>query len=208
MQRKAILLLLLATAHCADAQKKDPNYYKRKTSVQPRFDLGGQRSGIAIGKSKKAIPEPLPPAPQTVGDFHKVGSRLPDIRLVDAKGKVVATHESIRNDANLFVMMFNPTCEHCEDMTRSIEENITLFQRSNIVLMAAAGMGPYLEYFDKNTNYTKYPKLQVGVDSAKFIDRTFNYETLPQINIYDKDRILIKSFSGLEKIDSLKPYIQ
>jgi thioredoxin-related protein len=122
--------------------------------------------------------------------------------------KEVITDARVKNDANLFVMMFNPTCEHCEDMTRALETNIGLFKNSKILLMAGPVMLPYLEYFDKTTHYTQFPSIMVGVDSAKFIDRTFNYEMLPQINIYDKDRKLIRTFSGIETIDSLKPYIQ
>ncbi len=190
------------------AQPKDKNYYKKGTSVTPQFDLGGQRTGLNFGKRKTAIKDLPPPLPQEVGDYHNIGAKMPPMRVVTEKGVVVATDESVKNDANLFVMMFNPTCEHCEEMAVALGQNIALFKASQIVLMAAPTMGPYLEFFANNTKHKNYPALKVGLDSAKFIDRTFNYIMLPQINIYDKERKLIKTFSGLETIDSLKPYIQ
>ncbi len=209
MQRKVILAFVLLWGFLAgNAQQKDNHTYKNTTTVTPSFDLGGNKTGLSFGKRKKAIPEPPAPLPQEVGDYHNIGSKMPALRVVTEKGKIVATADSVKNEANLFVMMFNPTCEHCEEMTVALEQNIALFKASQIVLIAAPMMGPYLEYFANTTKYTNYPALKVGLDSAKFIDRTFNYVTLPQINIYDKDRKLIKTFSGLETIDSLKPYIQ
>lgn len=182
MQRNAILALLLLSAVAAWAGKKEKKSSPTKSTA-----------------AKTAAADGV--------DYRVLGAPLPPVRLITAKGEVI-TNETIKNDANLFVMMFNPTCEHCEDMTRALEQNIGLFKQSNIVLLAAPGMGPYLEYFDKNTKYSQYPALKVGVDSAAFIEKTFNYEPLPQINVYDKDRKLIKWFSGISSIDKLQPYIQ
>ena len=132
---------------------------------------------------------------------------MPPLRVVYPK-KAVYTGESLKNDANLFVMMFNPTCEHCEDMALDLEKNIGLFRKSNIVLMAAPGMGPYLEFFENGTKIRNYPKILMGLDSADFITRTFTYEMLPQINVYSPERKLLRIFTGITSADSLKPYIQ
>jgi thiol-disulfide isomerase/thioredoxin len=207
MQRKAILALLLLSAASAGAQQKDTRTYRKETTVEPRVNLGAGTHGVSLSKGKKAIPEPLPPTNQLEADYKSVGSPMPPLRVVAPSGQVF-TDSSLKNEANLFVMMFNPTCEHCEDMTRALEKDIALFKSSALVLMATPNMGPYLEYFDKNTKYSQYPTIKVGLDSSKFIDHTFTYQSLPQINVYDKDRKLIKSFSGINTIDSLKPYIQ
>lgn len=180
MQRKAILALLLLCTLTAWADKRHKKSSPAKQEVAAAAD--------------------------TV-DYKKPGAPMPAIRLVTAEQNII-TDSSLRNDANLFVMLFNPTCEHCEDMTRALEKSIGLFRQSQIVLMAAPMMGPYLEYFDKNTNYTQFPSLITGIDSSDFIKRTFTYEMLPQINIYGKDRRLIRIFTGLSTVDSLKPYIQ
>lgn len=218
MQRKVILGLLLLCSVCVWAQeskkktkkKKKPNIVLTGTRVPGGVGVGVQ---IPVGPNKvgsdvKAPNRPAPAVnPNDRTDYHLVGAPMPSIWVVTATGDVI-TDTMLRNDANLFVMMFNPTCEHCEDMTRDIEHHIGLFKNSQIVLMAAPMMGPYLEYFDKTTHYTQFPSLKVGIDSAKFIDRTYNYVMLPQINVYSKDRKLIKSFSGLNTVDSLRPYIQ
>ena len=140
-------------------------------------------------------------------DYKSIGSPMPPLRVVYPK-KAVYTNQTLKNDANLFVMMFNPTCEHCEDMTFALEQNLELFKKSNIILIAGSAMGQHLEFFENGTKVQKYPKIKMGLDSSDFINRTFIYEPLPQINIYDADRKLLKTFTGITTIDSLKPYIQ
>lgn len=149
------------------------------------------------------------PARMAVSDtnFKIMGAPLPPIRVVYPQ-KVEYTNESLKNDANLIVMLFNPTCEHCEDMTIALEQNAKLFQKSNILLIAAEGMGPYLEFFENGTRVKNYPHIKYGLDSSNIINRIFNYEMLPQVNVYNAQHRLIKTFNGITEIDSLKPYIQ
>lgn len=168
-------------------------------------------------------------------DYHQTGAPMPSILLyridtvkVDTVGtkkkkrrhtevkkepivtiqKKVVTDKDLDNGANLFVMMFNPTCGHCEDQTQRFERNIDLFKKSKLVLMAKPNMQEYLPNFIKSFDLKYFDQIMVGIDSAKFVDETFLYSALPQINIYDKDRKLLKTFAGEVVIDSLKQYIE
>lgn len=104
-------------------------------------------------------------------------------------------------------MMFNPTCGHCEDVTLMLEKNLDLFKDNQLVLISGAAMMPYLDYFQATTKVFDYPRIRVGVDSAGTIEKTFVYNALPQINVYDKQGRLQKIFSQQITIDSLKPYL-
>jgi thiol-disulfide isomerase/thioredoxin len=159
-------------------------------------------------------------------DYKQPGAPMPALRVVmpdsstpaaekknkrkgTATGLKAITSRDLNNGANLLVMMFNPTCGHCEEQTRLLTDHIFLFKNSRLVLLAGPMMLPYLEHFNQNTQVSGFPEtILMGVDSAGFIDRTFLYETLPQINIYDHDRKLIKSFTGVTPIDTLKQYIE
>lgn len=140
-------------------------------------------------------------------NYKVLGSPMPDFKMVNRKGEHI-TNKTLANDAPLVVMMFNPTCEHCEDQTRLFEKNISLFDKTNLVLVAGEMMMPYMEYFENVTRVKEYPAIKYGVDSAGFIDKTFTYDKLPQINIYDKDRKLVRIFTGGVSIDTLKMYIE
>lgn len=144
---------------------------------------------------------------QTNQNYKVIGAPMPDILVLQSSGKLL-TNKDVANDANLLVMLFNPTCTHCEDMTVMLQKNIGLFKKSKILMVAASAMQPYMANFEKSFNIEQYPTMMVGVDSAKIIDKTFTYEGLPQINIYDKDRKLVKILAGEKPIDSLKRYIE
>jgi len=140
--------------------------------------------------------------------YKQIGSPMPPIRVVTMEGKAITNH-AVASNSNLVVMLFNPTCEHCQDQTELFEKNIFLFKKSKLLMIAAPSMGPYLQNFITNYHTDKYPgTIMVGLDSAGTIDNTFLYESLPQINIYNPERKLIKIFTGNKSIDSLKEYIQ
>lgn len=121
--------------------------------------------------------------------------------------KPILTNDDLDNGYNLFLMMFNPTCSHCQEETRVIGKDADLFKRSKVYMVAAQVQAPYIPDFVKYTQFEQYP-FYLGVDSSNFISKIFVYKALPQINIYDKNRKLLKIFSGEVPIDSLKPYIQ
>lgn len=139
-------------------------------------------------------------------DYKAIGAPMPEIKAVTLKKETV-TAKDFKSGGNLFIMVFNPTCDHCQSETTLLEKHIDKFKKTDLLLMAAPSMIDYLEFYNNVTRYSKYPKMVVGVDSANYIGKTFMYESLPQINVYDKDRKLIKVFSGETPIEKLEPYI-
>ena len=124
-----------------------------------------------------------------------------------AQGKYL-TNDDVNNKANLFVMMFNPTCSHCEDMAALMRNNSTLFKKTKLVLMANPGMKQYLPDFVNRQHLNEYPVFNIGIDSSDFINKIYLFQMLPQINIYDRNRKLLKIYNGEVPIDSLKQYIE
>jgi len=163
---------------------------------------------VAYGQKKKKNKEQQEEtAVSATIDYRKTGSPMPPIRLVTPEGKTI-TQKDVENDANLLIMLFNPTCDHCQEETILLAKNIYLFKKSKMLLMASENMKDYLEFFENSTHVSQYPTMQMGLDSAKFIDKTFRFMDLPQINIYDKDRKLVRIFNGDTPLDSLKQYIE
>lgn len=126
----------------------------------------------------------------------------------DFRSKVLLTNEDVDNGANLFVMIFNPTCSHCEDETRLLEKNLSLFKKSKLLLMATPVMQPYLKDFANTMKLRDYPEITLGVDSSGFLNQVFLYQALPQITIYGADRKLLRIYSGEVSIDTLEQFIQ
>lgn len=140
-------------------------------------------------------------------DYKSIGAPLPDLRVPMPNGKIFSQRD-MDTSGNFFLMMFNPTCGHCEDVTRMLAKNLDRFRDGQILLVSGPAMMPYMEFFNSTTKVFQYPKIKVGVDSSEIIEKTFIYKSLPQINIYDKNRRLVKTFTGEVSIDSLQPYIR
>lgn len=177
-----------------------------------------------------AKPAPAPEPPKI--DYTQIGSPMPKILLItmDTILKTVKlegsrwsklwhkktstyptnklTDEDFDNNANLFVMLFNPTCSHCIEETEMIKRNISLFNKSKLIMMANLKVKEYIPDFIKQRKTKDFPAIIVGLDSSNFTNQTFLYRNLPQINIYNKERKLVKIYMGDVSIDSLKQYIQ
>jgi hypothetical protein len=175
-----------------------------------------------------STPQPIPDD-NIKGKFTDIGSELPDFRVVTIpQGRILKkgeenggitqreivikalniTKKTVANNANLLVMIFNPTCGHCAVMTDTLEHYIYLFKKTKILMVTGQNMGTYLEDFESEHNTNQYPTMIIGLDSSNFTRKIFLYNQLPQINIYDKNRKLIKIFQGDISIDELKEYIQ
>lgn len=181
MHRKILIAVLLLGSFAAFAQKK-----KKNAAKAPEAKVWKDTSTV---------------------NYKAIGAPLPPIRVVTSAGKNI-TNRDVAYDGNLLVMLFNPTCEHCENVTAAMEKNIFLFKKTKVLMVAAAPMMEYLSYFENNMKTAQYPTFIVGIDSNFLVDRTFAYQSLPQINIYDKDRRFVKMYAGEVAIDSLKQYIQ
>ncbi|RYZ54077.1 MAG: hypothetical protein EOP49_05925 [Sphingobacteriales bacterium] len=168
--------------------------------------LGIVFTGDAQNRKKKK--NTAPGATQTSGiDYKQQGAPLPPVRFFNQDGKYI-TNKTLDNKANLFLMLFNPTCEHCEEQTILFKDNIHLFKNTKIVLVAGPAMGPYLEYFVNTTKISGFPSIQLTLDSSNYIEQTYHYSSLPQLNIYDADRKLLRTFNGSVPLDTLRQYIQ
>jgi thiol-disulfide isomerase/thioredoxin len=208
MKKIGIILLMLCSISAVYAQKKG--------QPKPKQDNG-------IPKNFKLPPSPppvfAPPPPFPSGDLSALGSIMPPFLVVTLdtikeNGKVKKplqfkqyTHNDVKKDGNLLVVIFNPLCDHCEHETEMLEQNLNSFVQSDLVMMVSPQFKDYLDGFNKKMHVSQFPTLKVGVDSLGFIKKTILYDQLPQLNVYNKDRILIKTFTGQIPFDSIRNYV-
>lgn len=137
--------------------------------------------------------------------YKEIGSVLPPMRVI-GRDSVEHTAEDYKNKHNFFLFLFNPTCGHCIRMGLVMGENENAFKNNNVLFLAGPQMMSYLKSFYEQSKLGEHPVIKVGIDSAQTLDRLYSYKMLPQINIYDKNRILIKTFYGDTPLDSLQKY--
>lgn len=138
--------------------------------------------------------------------YKEKGAPLPALRIVVDTLKHEFTEKDFESKHNFFLFMFNPTCSHCINTAKLVEDNFDIFKNNRILFMAGPAMLPYLGSFYQSTGIEKFPAITVGVDSAFAIEKIYEYQMLPQLNIYDKNHKLITIFHGDIPLDSLKKY--
>lgn len=185
MQRKLLIILgLMGCVLITFAQKKKKNNKATATATQ----------------ADSAI------------NYKEVGAPMPPLNFLHMKGKHagndIYTTKNLPADKNTLVMMYNPTCGHCQEETILFKNNKDVFKKTEILLVADTAMKEYIDFFHTTTKVFDNPELKMMIDNCEFIKKTFKYQSLPQLNIYDKNRKLIKIFYGDTPIDSLKQYLQ
>lgn len=192
-----IIACLFAVSIAATAQKK------KKKSIEATPVVS------ALTIPGNAFLRPDKTAAEVEMDYKLLDAPLPKFNIINHENKNI-TKDVLASGGNLFLIMFNPTCEHCEDETRLITQNIFMFKKSKVLLVAADVQTPNLSYFESTLKCSQYPStITVSIDSARLIRKLFTYAALPQINIYDgKSLKLIKTYEGFVPLDSLRQYIQ
>jgi len=140
-------------------------------------------------------------------NYKAIGSPMPVLDII-TKDNIRLTGKDFSKEGNLFVMIFSPECDHCQSLTLELEKNIAKFNKTDIVMVCYPSQKEQLEFFNNITRHHKYSNIYVGIDSAGFIPKTYPYGTLPYINVYDKDRKLIKTFTNEASFKDLEPYVE
>lgn len=138
--------------------------------------------------------------------YREVGSILPPMRVIDTL-KHEYSASDFEDKKHFFLFLFNPTCGHCIKMAKLVNDNKEVFKDNRVLFLAGPAMMPYLPSFYQASGINEHSDIKVGIDSASTVDRLYLYKMLPQINIYDKNRRLVKVMYGDVALDSLKRYI-
>src|SRR5258708_5261364 len=74
-------------------------------------------------KESDRLPKATEKPKDSQTDYKQVGSPLPPFRLFvcrdssDDKRQEIITNKQLKSKGNTFIMIFNPTCSHCEEET-------------------------------------------------------------------------------------------
>lgn len=184
-------------------------------SAQSRYELQydenkmPEKPGKYEGKTSYKQPgDPMPPFKVITLPWVEIFNDGGKEKVREISPMKTITNADLPKDKYTIIMLFNPTCGHCEEQTEQFEKNIGLFKNVQLLFIAAPIMGPYLGNYATKYHLNEYPQIWCGLDYDNFIDKAFLYYALPQLCIYDKNQKLIKNMSGGTPIDSLKQYIQ
>lgn len=165
-------------------------------------------------------------------DYTQLGSPMPELSFMEwidtSSHMVVHTRKKRKNDVqtsdlisgyyklssvkdlnrngNVAVMIFSPECTHCNKTVSLLEERLSEVTQTKVILLTTAKMQEMLPFFAGSHPQARPPRVHIGYDSTQFVPKTFLYQPLPQVNLYDAKGILIKSFVSDVVKDSLNAW--
>ena len=109
-----------------------------------------QQPGIAISGDPDQYKQPNAP--------------IPSFRIETAEGKFHTEKDIPAKTA--VVILFNPTCDHCQELTKDIVKNKEKFAGIPLMFIAAKDMKPYLPDFIKCPDTSRPTASNSGPPSA------------------------------------------
>ena len=136
MLRSLVLSALLLPGGIAFAQKGAVN--PQPKSTQKLFDtsihydkVGAPLPDFQLASiPSKTMPAPVAEQKSSKKKHKKQADTVADTAATtkDTVQYAIYTNKDFDMKGNFFVMMFNPTCSHCADMTQLLEKNMPLFK--------------------------------------------------------------------------------
>lgn len=127
---------------------------------------------------------------------------VPPFKLYKVPDSTVFTKDNLQKKKATIVIVFSPDCEHCQEETKQITENIALFKKTQIVMASPIDFD-YIKKFYEEYNIAKYPTITMGRDPSYFLGTFYKVRSFPSIFIYNKKGKLVNWFSGSTPIEKI-----
>jgi hypothetical protein len=120
---------------------------------------------------------------------------FPPVKLLMADSTTWFTKEDLPKKKQVMVMVFNPMCDHCQEVTQGIVKNIDLFKNIHIV-MATSFYFDSLRVFSERYKLNEQKNIVIGYDPTFFMNTFYQLHNLPFLAFYNRKKELISVFEG------------
>ncbi|MDZ4809768.1 MAG: thioredoxin fold domain-containing protein [Bacteroidota bacterium] len=102
----------------------------------------------------------------------------------------------------VMLMVFSPSCEHCQHETEELINNIDKFKDIQIVMTTSMPFDSMLAYREKY-RLERFKNIIVAQDTDYFLFTFYQVHNLPFLAFYDKKKELISVFEGGLPMDKI-----
>jgi thioredoxin-related protein len=127
---------------------------------------------------------------------------VPPFKLLQPDSITVFSKADLKKNRAVLVILFSPTCEHCQHETEEIIKKIDAFKKIQIVMATPMPFNQMKEFYAKY-KLDQFENIKVGRDYQFFLPSFFMVRNLPYLAMYNKEGNLLKTFEGNMKIDDL-----
>ncbi len=138
----------------------------------------------------------------TTGSANARSTSFPPVSLLLPDGKNYYTQKDLPADKAVLVMLFNPSCTHCQQETEEITRNINKFSNIHILMCTPMPLDSMLA-FRKKYNLAKYSNIVVTQDSRVQMPSYYMISNLPFLAFYNRKRQLIGTHEGSISLEKL-----
>jgi thiol-disulfide isomerase/thioredoxin len=131
------------------------------------------------------------------------GAPLPNFRIQLTSDSTSFFLKDLDSNKKLVLMLYNPTCGHCIDMSKLFFENLDKFDSTQFVFVCGDMLWEYMEEYYKKTGFKKQKDVLLGMDVDFGSMQLFAYKNLPQIMVYGFDKKLIDVFYQDQPLDKI-----
>jgi thiol-disulfide isomerase/thioredoxin len=131
------------------------------------------------------------------------GRQLASFDLLLTDSSTVFNTRDIPTGKPFILFVFDPHCPYSKAQIQSIVDEMKKLKNINLYIF---GIAPLKEIKDFSTHYnlSQYNNITIGQDQKNMYGQYMNITGVPYIAIYDKDKKLKNSFTGVTDIDIIK----
>jgi len=118
---------------------------------------------------------------------------LPSLKLLKLDSATSVDIEKDSPSRPLLILYFSPDCEHCQEQTRRILNNLDGLKDVSIYFLSPSSINE-LRGFSDSFHINKYPGITIGRDYEYNFFNFFKIKGFPAIALYDAQHKLIRLF--------------
>lgn len=126
----------------------------------------------------------------------------PPVKLLMADSSSYFTKDMLPKKTPVFLIVFNPECDHCQHETEEILKNIDRFKNIRIVMATMAELR-LMKDFIQHYNLGEYENITVGRDTNYFLMTFFHMHNMPFLAFYNRKKELISVFEGSMPVEKV-----
>lgn len=166
-----------------DAQTTNSSTNASSSSSSTRGD-----SKKAVNTFEKALAQP--------------GASLPRLTWLSADEKLFVD-SNLRANTPIILVLFNPSCGHCMEVAVNMKARIQELAGAEIVFLTGNNLLAELPSFIQQTRMTGMPNVHIGIDYTDVSKQLFEYNGIPQIMVYNRSHVLLKTYYKQLNIDEV-----
>lgn len=200
------LLFLSAVCLCCSVSLPAQTSGKQGSSSSSRKE-GAMEESIRRAREQQAIYESARSADPNAKPFARTGTELPAFQVVTVDEKAVFDTD-LPKGKPVLLLLFNPGCGHCVDVGKALRDSMGKLKNVTLLFVTAQNQIAELPRYVQETGLGGFPNVIIAADNTNLQKYLFEYNGMPQIMVYGKDRVLQKTFYKYASTDSLLHYLK